>query len=184
MAIRRLAWLVLRDVNRTVGGGLPAIELMRRSAGRAGWIDDRGHALLTVVSRLTPGTNVIAYAVGLGWSVTGWLGAFAALLAASVPASLIVAAVAATFVRVEQYPLVRLLIAVGVLVATVLVASSAWHLMRPYVTRAAAPRAVLIAAIVVVLLLIGATPVRILLVAATVGAFIGPSVAAPGALDR
>jgi chromate transporter len=174
LVTRRLAWLVLRDVNRTIGGGFAAIELMRRSAARDGWLDDRGHALLTAVSRLTPGTNVIAYSVGLGWLVSGWLGAAVALLAASVPASIIITVLAATIARIDQYPVVRLIVAVGVLVATALVAASAWQLVRPYLTRAAAPRAALIAAVAVVLMLIGATPVRTLLVAAAIGAFVGP----------
>ena len=182
---RRLAWLVLRDVNRTIGGGLAAIELMRRSAAREGWLDERGHAMLTAVSRLTPGTNVIAYCVGLGWFVSRGAGAAVALLASSVPASVIIAGLAATFVRIDRYPVVRLIIAVGVLVATILVAASAWHLIRPYLNRVAGPRAALIAAIVVALMVIGATPVRILLASAAVGALIGPAAAAPpGSLDR
>lgn len=180
----RLAWVVLRDVNRTIGGGLAAMELLRRSAAREGWLDDRGHALLTAVSRLTPGTNVIAYCVGLGWAVGGWLGAAVALLASAVPASIVIAALAATFVRIDRFVVVRVIIAVGVLVATALVASSAWHLLRPYLTRAAASRAALIAAVVVALLLLDATPVRILLVAAAVGALLGPSAAPAAPLDR
>jgi chromate transporter len=185
VTLRRLAWLVLRDVNRTIGGGLAAIELMRRSAAREGWLDERGHAMLTAVSRLTPGTNVIAYCVGLGWLVSRASGAAVAIVASSVPAAVIIAALAATFVRIDRYPVVRLLIAVGVLVATALVASSAWYLMRPYLNRAAGPRAALIAAVVVALMMIGATPVRILLAAAAVGALIGPAPAAPPeSLDR
>jgi chromate transporter len=180
-AVGRLAWVVLRDVNRTIGGGLAAMELLRRSAAREGWLDDRGHALLTAVSRLTPGTNVIAYCVGLGWAVGGWVGATVAMLASAVPAAVIIAALAATFVRIDRFAVVRVVIAVGVLLATVLVASSAWHLLKPYLNRAAAPRAVLVAAVVLALLLLGATPVRILLVAAAIGAVLGPS-AAP--LDR
>ena len=182
--VRRLAWLVLRDVNGTIGGGLAAMELMRRSAAREGWLDQRGHALLTAVSRLTPGTNVIAYCAALGWLVSGWLGAAVALLASSLPASVIIIALAATLVRIDQYPVVRVIIAVGVLVATVLVAHSAWHLMRPYINRAAGPRAALIAAVVIALLAFGATPVRIFLVAAAIGALFGPSPAPASAPDR
>ena len=160
------------------------MELMRRSAAREGWLDERGHALLTAVSRLTPGTNVIAYSVGLGWSVRGWLGAGVAMLAASVPASVIIAALAATFVRIDRYPVVRVAIVVGVLAATVLVAASAWHLMRPYLNRATGPRAALISAVVAALLIIGATPVRILLVAAAVGALLGPAATPAPSLHR
>jgi chromate transporter len=173
MDLRRLAWVVLRDVNRTLGGGIASMELLRRSAAKEHWLDERGHALLTAVSRLTPGTNVLAYCAGLGWQVSGWIGVIVALLASSVPAALVIAALAATLVRTDRYPIVRVIIAVGVLAATALVASSAWYLMRPYMNRRSAWRAAIIAAVVAVLSWLDATPVRIFLVSAAIGALIG-----------
>jgi len=185
LSIRRLGWIVFRDVNRTLGGGIASMELLRRSAAKEAWLDEDGHALLTAVSRLTPGTNVLAYCVSLGWHVRGWVGALVALAAASVPASIIIVALSALLVRIDRYPLVRMIIAVGVLAATLLVASSAWHLMRPYLNRASARRASVIAAAVGGLLLLGVTPVRILLVAAALGALIGmPASANARILDQ
>jgi chromate transport protein ChrA len=64
---------------------------------------------------------------------------------------------------------VRGLLAVGILVASVLVLSSAWALIRPYLARAARVRALLIVAIAAGLIALNATPVRVLLVAALVG---------------
>jgi chromate transporter len=171
--IRRLGWIVLRDVNRTLGGGIASMELLRRSAAKEHWLDVRGHALLTAVSRLTPGTNVLAYCVGLGWLVRGWTGAIVALLVSSVPAAVLIAALAATLVRIDRYPIVRVIIAVGVLAATVLVASSAWHLMRPYLNRRSAWRTATIAGVVAALSWLEVTPVRIFLVSAVIGALIG-----------
>jgi len=173
MSVRRLAWVVLRDVNRTLGGGIASMELLRRSAAKEGWFDERGHAVLTAVSRLTPGTNVLAYCVGLGWLVRGWIGAIVALIASSVPAAVFIAALAATLVRIDRYPIVRVIIAVGVLAATVLVASSAWHLMRPYLNRQSASRAAIIAGVVAAMSWLDVTPVRIFLVCAAIGALIG-----------
>jgi chromate transporter len=173
LGIDRLAWIVFRDVNRTLGGGIASMELLRRSAAKERWLDARGHALLTAVSRLTPGTNVLAYCVGLGWLVSGWIGAVVALIASSAPAAVLIAALAATLVRIDRYPIVRVIIAVGVLAATALVASSAWHLMRPYLNRTSAWRAALIAAVVAGLSWLEVTPVRIFLVSAAIGALIG-----------
>ena len=51
------------------------MELLRRSGAAEGWLDEGGHAVLTAVSRLTPGTNVLAYCACFGWLVSGWLGA-------------------------------------------------------------------------------------------------------------
>jgi chromate transporter len=182
--IKRLGWIVLRDVNRTLGGGIASMELLRRSAAKERWLDERGHAVLTAVSRLTPGTNVLAYCVGLGWLVSGWIGAIVALIVASVPAAVMIAALAAALVRIDRYPIVRVIIAVGVLAATGLVASSAWHLMRPYLNRASAWRAALIAAVVAVLSWLDVTPVRIFLASAAIGALIGmPASADAPAVD-
>jgi chromate transporter len=171
--IKRLGWVVLRDVNRTLGGGIASMELLRRSAAKEHWLDEHGHAVLTAVSRLTPGTNVLAYCVGLGWLVRGWIGAIVALIVSSVPAAVFIAALAATLVRIDRYPIVRVIIAVGVLAATVLVASSAWHLMRPYLNRRSASRAAIIAGVVAVMSWFDVTPVRIFLVSAAIGALIG-----------
>jgi len=173
MSVRRLGWIVLRDVNRTLGGGIASMELLRRSAAKERWLDEHGHAVLTAVSRLTPGTNVLAYCVGLGWQVSGWIGVIVAVLAASVPAAVMITALAATLVRIDRYPIVRVIIAVGVLAATALVAASAWYLMRPYMNRASAWRAALIATVVGVLSWLDVTPVRIFLVSAVIGALIG-----------
>ena len=161
------------------------MELLRRSGATEGWLDERDHALLTAVSRLTPGTNVLAYCVGLGWQVGGWLGALVSVLAASVPGSMVIVALSAALVRVDHYPIVRFLIAAGVLAATGLVASSAWYLLKPYLNRSMALRGGVIAVAVVGLLILGVTPVRVLLAAAALGALLGmPAVPHAGARDR
>jgi len=49
LSLRALAWIVARDCNSTVGGQA-AIELMRRSLARAGWLDDAQHRLLLEIS--------------------------------------------------------------------------------------------------------------------------------------
>lgn len=168
-SIRQLFWAVARDVNRTFGGGYAAMELMRRTFTRQGWLDDAGNALLMAVSRLTPGTNVLAYCVGLGWRLRGTAGAMAALVGGSLPASILIAVLAATVARVDQYRSVQIAIAVGSAIAVVLVFSAAWHLLRPYMFRPGRARTGVIVLVTVALLLLDVTPVRILLVAAAVG---------------
>jgi chromate transport protein ChrA len=111
-----------------------------------------------------------------------------ALAAASIPASVLIAVISATLVQVDQLPLVRALIALGLLVATVLVLSAAWHLLRPYMKGTNAVRAGVIAMVAIGLMLAHVTPVRILLVAAVVGVIMAPSTApappAPVQADR
>jgi chromate transporter len=173
VSLGRLTWMVGRDVNRTFGGGLASMELLRRTFTAVGLLDERGNAGLVAVSRLTPGTNVLAYCVGLGWSLHRWRGALGALAAASIPASALIVILAATLVQVGQYPIVRVVIAGGVVIATALVFSSAWFLLRPYLYRVVLARTVVIAAVSGGLLVLDLTPVRILLLSALVGALMG-----------
>ena len=171
----RFTWTIARDVNRTLGGGFASMELLRRTFIANGSLDAAGNAALIAVSRLTPGTNILAYCVALGWSIHRGAGAVAALLAASLPASVVICVLMATLVRVDQYAVVRALLAVGVLVATLLVFSSAWSLVRPFALRSALPRALVVAIVAAAMLMADVTPVRILLLSAALGAAIGGS---------
>jgi chromate transporter len=176
--------LVFYDVNRTLGG-LASMELLRRSLGARGWITDEGHALFVAVSRLTPGTNILAYCVALGWQLAHWRGGLVALAAASVPASLLIMLLSATLARVDEQPIVRGVIAVAMIVAAILVLVSAWNLLRPYVKGTNAVRAGIIGAVVVVLVLMRVTPIRILLIAAVFGVVMASPVSPPVAeVDR
>ena len=181
-SLRELVSSVAFETNRTVGGGLVSIELLRRRFTARGWLDAAVHGVFIAVSRFTPGTVVLAYVVMLGWRFHRWIGALLALAVASIPASLIVFALAVTLARVDQYATVRALLAVGILVAGVLVLGSAWHLVRPYLTRESGIRLTMIALIAVALVIAGATPVRVLLVAAVVSAAL--PVRLPGASGR
>ena len=168
-SLRQIASAVALDVNRTVGGGYASMELLRRRFTAHGWLDAPAHALLLAVSRLTPGTNILAYCVLFGWRFHRTAGALLALAAASLPASLVVSGLTATLVRVDRYPAVQAGLAIGILAAAALVLASAWTLMRPYLTAAAGRMAVIITAVSAVLFVLGATPVRTLLAAAAVG---------------
>ena len=197
-SLRELLTAIAYEANRTVGGGLVSIELLRRRFTASGWIDSAVHGVFIAVSRFTPGTVVLAYVVMLGWRFYRWRGALPALAAASIPGSLIVLALAATLAEINRYAAVRALLAVGILVAGVLVLGSAWHLIRPYLVKTEGPpegarlraersgeaspkpwrrrghyvdsrvRVLVVGAIAVALVVLGATPVRVLLVCAVV----------------
>ena len=79
-SLSAMGWQLAKDANRTLGGGMASIELMRRSfattrlarrvASTRCWSRCRG-------SR--PGTNVLAYCAGLGWLAHGAAGVAVAL---------------------------------------------------------------------------------------------------------
>jgi chromate transporter len=174
-SLSRLTWLVGRDVNRTFGGGLASMELMRRRFIAAGWLDGPGHAVAVAVSRLTPGTNILAYCVILGWRLYGWKGSGATLVAASLPSALLVYLLTATLVKVDRYAAVQAFLAVAILAAAVLVLASAWHLIRPYATGAGRARTVFITVVAGGMVAAGVPPVRTLLIAAAVGFLMPPA---------
>lgn len=180
-SIRQLAWLIARDVNRTVGGGNASMELLRRSFEARGWVDAQTHGLFVAVSRLTPGTNILAYCAAAGWRLQRWRGAAAAVAAASVPGALIVFGLAATLVRLDRYPAIQIALSLGMLVAGLLVLSSAFHLVRPYARAGRWPFVAIIATLAGGLYLVGWTPVRILLVSAVAGSLLPSKTSPPAA---
>jgi chromate transporter len=182
--VRQLAWIVARDVNRTVGGGMAAMELLRRSFDARKWVDGSTHGVFVAVSRLTPGTNILAYCAAVGWRLQGWPGTLAALAAASIPGALIVFGLAATLVRLDRYPVIRVALSVGMLVAAALVLSSAWSLLKPYLQSGRWRIALLMGALAGGLYLAGLTPVRVLLVCASAGALLPVRTAAASPASR
>ena len=76
-----------------------------------------------------------------------------------------------------------MLVAIAVLLATLLVLSSAVALLRPYVRKPALMRASIVAALAGVMILAGVTPVRILLLSAILGAVVGGSTQQAGATE-
>jgi chromate transporter len=161
---------MFRDSNRTLGGGLAAMELLRQAGIARGWLDESDNALLVAASRLTPGTNVLAYCVGFGWKLRRSAGALTSLAAASLPGAVAITVISATLVRIDDYRIVRAVLAAGTLVAAALVLWTTWALLRPHLRSGGRRRTAIVAAVAVGLLLIGATPVQTLLAAACVGA--------------
>jgi len=178
-SIRQLAWLIARDVNRTVGGGNASMELLRRSFEAREWVDAQTHGLFVAVSRLTPGTNILAYCAAAGWRLQRWRGAAAAVAAASIPGALIVFGLAATLVRLDRYPAIQIALSLGMFVAGMLVLSSAFNLVKPYVRAGRWPFVATVAMLAGALYLVGWTPVRILLVSAVAGSLLPPKTSAP-----
>ena len=170
--LRQLTWIFTRDVTFTFGGGNASMELLRRSLQSRGWIDAPTHALLMAVSRLTPGTSILAYCAAGGWLLNGWRGTLAAVAGGSLPGSLIIFCLAATLGTLDRFAIVRGLLSIGMLAAAWLVLASAWVLLKPYSTPARWRRALVIVVIAAALYLIGWTPVRVLLVSAITGALL------------
>jgi len=173
-SLREIGWLVARDVNRTIGGGMASMELMRRALVRARWLDDDGHAVLVAVSRFTPGTNLLAYCAALGWTFQGLPGALVTAAAGSLPGAIAITAMAAAVDLVDRFAAVRVALAVAMVAASGLVLSGAWSLAGPYVRGPRVLWTLVSVAISAALYLLGLTPIRVLLVLAMWGAVTPP----------
>ena len=83
--LKRIAVAFVRYANLTFGGASATIAVLHREiVARRGWIDQDQFNLLVALSRLTPGTNLMAFCAGIGWMLRRCGGAVVALLAASV----------------------------------------------------------------------------------------------------
>lgn len=126
-----LALVVARDSNLTIGGGTATSEVLRRSLTKRGWITDDEHRHLYAISRLTPDTNLLAYCPGVGSTTRGTAGALVALLASSLPATIVSLGARGAYEFLEDSPLFSGVVLIAMSIAVALLASSAWHLARP-----------------------------------------------------
>ena len=85
----------------------------------------------------------------------------------------------ATLARIDRYFVVRVLLAIGTLIAATLVLASAWYLIRPHLRAAERLRTAAVTITAALLVLLNATPVQTLLVAAIVGAAWPPTTGGP-----
>lgn len=85
-----LSNLFLRVGVTVFGGGDPTIAILQREFYRREWLSGEKFAIAFGLARLTPGTNVLAFCAATGWYILGIAGALAAVLAITIPPSLLV----------------------------------------------------------------------------------------------
>ncbi|MDX1984183.1 MAG: chromate transporter [Bryobacteraceae bacterium] len=145
-SLAALTGVFLKIANLTFGGGDPTMAALQREfTGQRKWLDMERHTLAYSLARITPGTNVLAYCAASAWLIGGLPAAVAAVIAASLPASLIalwlvIGYQASTSNRFAQAAVASMIAAVvGMMLA------AAWALVKPHCTRRNWPRIVLYA---------------------------------------
>lgn len=94
----QIADVFTRYANFTLGGGSATVAVMHRELlDKRRWVSPEDFALCFALARLTPGTNLLAFCTGIGWVLRRMPGGVVALLAASVPCTLIVIVATALF---------------------------------------------------------------------------------------
>ena len=123
------------------------------------------------LSRLTPGTNLLAFCTGIGWILRRLSGAVVALLASSIPCTAIVVVATALFSHWQDDPWVQAAIHGAIAAAVAITVKSCWTIARPHFKAGARVRVVLVGAAAFLLYAgLAVPPIPVLLGAAVVGA--------------
>src|SRR5678815_1275700 len=89
--LRRIAGAFGRYANLTTGGASATIAVLHRElVAKRAWVDEPRFGSFYALSRVTPGTNLLAFCTGIGWLLRRLPGAIVALLAASIPCSVLI----------------------------------------------------------------------------------------------
>ncbi|HEU0121568.1 MAG TPA: chromate transporter [Bryobacteraceae bacterium] len=158
-----------RAGNLTLGGGPSMMaELQTRLIQQRQWLPPEDFGLLYSISRVTPGTNILAFAAAAAARIRGPLAGVLAVFAASLPAALVIWLMTIFFDAWSANRWVSAIMFGAMAAVVALIVSSAWQLFQPFLRN---PLAV---ALAIAALLAAATnaagPVTILLCAAAIGA--------------
>jgi chromate transporter len=136
VSLTELSSIFGRFGNITFGGGSATIAVLYREiVSKRSWISEEIFAFCFALSRVTPGTNLLAFETGVGWIVRGWLGAIISLVAGSLPCSAMAVLVTFGYESFSQNVLVARAIR-GALAATVgLLLVTSIQLLRPHLIK-------------------------------------------------
>jgi chromate transporter len=172
--LTEIADVFARYGNFTLGGGSATSAVIHgQVVTRRHWVNDQQFTLCFALGRLTPGTNVLAFCTGIGWVLRGLPGALVALLAASIPCTVIVIAITALFREWQGNAIAQAAIHGAVAAAVAITAKTSWTIAGPVYRSGARLRVVLIGAAAFGLyVVLGVPAIYVLLGAALVGALL------------
>lgn len=165
-----IARVFARYANTTFGGGSATIAVLKQQVvGKREWIDEPQFELSYALSRLTPGTNLLAFCTATGWTARRWPGAVVALLAASLPCSLLAVLATIFFGQLHDSAYFQAALGGALAAAVSIMLATAWVFAEPH-AKAAPWKAAMVATCTVILALgVELSPVTILLLAAGAG---------------
>jgi len=171
-----IADVFVRYGNFTFGGGnATAAVLHRELLEKRRWISVDDFTLCFGLARFTPGTNILAFCTAVGWLLRGVPGAFVALLAASVPCTLIIVLLTVAFDEIADNRWFEAGVRGAIAAAIAITVKASWSVAHPHFRSGARLRIAAIAAGAFVLYaVIGVPAIEVLLLAAGVGAVLPP----------
>ena len=168
-----LTAIFFRIGNTTFGGGDPTIAALQRElveSRRA--ITPEQFGVLYAISRITPGTNMLAFCAGAGWMLHGWVGALLAVASVTVPSAIIAVLLLYAFETLMTNPIAASGISAMIAAAVGLMFAASYLLVRPHLAPRKLPRTIALAAGAFVLVWKQVmSPVQVLALAALLGFF-------------
>jgi chromate transporter len=163
-----------RYANFTLGGGSATTAVMHDEiVSKRHWVGEEQFGLSFALGRLTPGTNLLAFCVGIGWILRGWWGAVVALLASSVPCTILVVAITVLFSTWQENPYAQAAIRGAVAAAVAIMVKTVWTIAHPHYKPGNRLRVVLTGATAFALhAVFGLSPITVLVLAAGAGAIV------------
>lgn len=160
----------LRASSLHVGAAAAAASL-RRDLVDTKTVDPHVFDEAFAVSRVTPGTNLLALYVVLGRSSDGWRGALTALALGTIVPALVACGIAGLYAHFESAPVVAAMRGARAGALAVLL-WAAVRLLRPQLAHQRGRGAVLVIGAAVMALMLQLPPIMILLVSGAAGAFV------------
>jgi chromate transporter len=165
-----VASVFVRIGSLTFGGGNATVAALEQEiVDSRGWLERSRFHLAFALSRITPGTNVLATCTGIGWCLRKWRGAVAALLGASVPCSAIAIFITGVYIAWNRNPIAIAAFRGAAAAAVGLIVASCWLLLRPFIGAVSWLRIVVLVGGSAVLASLSMPPVRVLGLAIIVG---------------
>ena len=172
-SLQQIGSVFTRYANLTLGGGSATTAVIHGEiVTKRHWVTEEQFGLSYALGRLTPGTNLLAFCVGIGWMLRRWSGALVALLAASIPCTLVVVAITVLFNRWQENPYAQAAIRGAIAAAVAITVKTVWTIAHPHFKPGNRLRVVAIGVAAFTLHAIaGISPIEVLLFAAVVGFF-------------
>jgi chromate transporter len=166
----QIAHVFTRYANLTFGGGSATIAVLREEVlTRRSWISDLQFQLAYALSRLTPGTNLLAFCTAVGWMTRRTPGAIVALAAASLPCSAVVVLASHFYDAWQDNALFRSALSGAIAAAVAVTVNTAWVFAAPHARAAPTKACVIVPGAIALVTFTRASSFQVLLFAAALG---------------
>jgi chromate transporter len=169
--LRDLATAFVVKGNFTYGGGSATIATLHRDiVERRHWLAEEPFQLSYALSRLTPGTNLLAFAACIGYLLRKMPGAIVALLAGSLPCAAMALALTALYSTWNHYAVVQVATKGALAAAVAVTVMTGVTLIRPHWRTASRTKLVVfVGGAFAATEFLGASPLLVLVIAALAG---------------